>query len=154
MKIYLLADGWLGKAAHLEWAQLQNLSHDGHRVYQLPMIEDEPGADVCLIAGWKKILTPRQLRSFNCPTILNLHPSALPLYRGPRPLIRQQADRVTRSALTIHHAIPEVDAGPIVVQRFFDWPPGAPLDTIGDIIRSILPSTIDAALSYLEPTPL
>ena len=51
---------------------------------------------------------------------LNLHPSALPRYRGPDPVFRQLRAGVTRAGVTVHVATGAVDAGPVVAQRWLE----------------------------------
>ena len=55
---------------------------------------------------------------------LNLHPSALPEFRGPNPVFWQLREGVTRAGATVHVATGTVDAGPIVTQRWLDVRPG------------------------------
>lgn len=55
---------------------------------------------------------------------LNLHPSALPRFRGPNPVFWQMRAGVARAAVTLHVATGAVDAGPIVVQRWLEVAPG------------------------------
>ena len=55
---------------------------------------------------------------------LNLHPSALPRFRGPDPVFWQLRAGVARAGVTVHVATDAVDAGPIVVQRRIRVEPG------------------------------
>ena len=55
---------------------------------------------------------------------LNLHPSALPRFRGPDPVFWQLRAGIARAGVTVHVATGAVDAGPIVVQRRFGVEPG------------------------------
>ena len=55
---------------------------------------------------------------------LNLHPSALPRFRGPNPVFWQLRAGIARAGVTVHVATGAVDAGPIVVQRWIDVRPG------------------------------
>ena len=55
---------------------------------------------------------------------LNLHPSALPRYRGPDPVFWQLRDGVRRAGVTVHVATGAVDAGPVVAQRLIEVRPG------------------------------
>ena len=55
---------------------------------------------------------------------LNLHPSALPRFRGPNPVFWQLRAGVARAGVTVHVATDTVDAGPIVVQRSIEVRPG------------------------------
>ena len=45
---------------------------------------------------------------------LNLHPSALPRFRGPDPVFWQLRAGASRAGVTVHVATDDVDAGPIV----------------------------------------
>ena len=55
---------------------------------------------------------------------LNLHPSALPRFRGPNPVFWQLRAGIARAGVTVHVATGTVDAGPIVVQRSIEVRPG------------------------------
>ena len=55
---------------------------------------------------------------------LNLHPSALPRFRGPHPVFRQLRAGIARAGVTVHVATDIVDAGPIVVQGSIEVRPG------------------------------
>lgn len=48
---------------------------------------------------------------------LNIHPSPLPLYRGPEPVYWTIADGAAEAGITLHRAAPRFDAGPILAQR-------------------------------------
>ena len=59
----------------------------------------------------------------NAPTLriprhgfINVHPSLLPQYRGPEPVYWVIADGAERTGITLHRAVPKVDAGPILAQ--------------------------------------
>ncbi len=55
---------------------------------------------------------------------LNLHPSLLPLHRGPVPTIWALAEPVPRFGVTIHRLAPRIDAGAILAQQEVALPPG------------------------------
>ena len=55
---------------------------------------------------------------------LNLHPSALPRFRGPDPVFWQLRAGLGRAGVTVHVATGTVDAGPIVTQSWLAVPPG------------------------------
>ena len=67
---------------------------------------------------------------------LNLHPSALPRFRGPNPVFWQLRAGIARAGVTVHVATDAVDAGPIVVQRQVEVRPGIGADTLtGALVR-------------------
>jgi len=55
---------------------------------------------------------------------LNLHPSALPRFRGPDPVFWQLRAGIARAGVTVHVVTGAVDAGPIVAQSRLDVRPG------------------------------
>jgi methionyl-tRNA formyltransferase len=61
---------------------------------------------------------------------LNVHPSALPAYRGPDPLFWIYRHGRLRTGVTVHQLTAEFDAGPIVEQAVFDLPLGLPGDRL------------------------
>lgn len=61
---------------------------------------------------------------------LNLHPSALPRFRGPDPVFWQLRAGVTRAGVTVHVATGSVDAGPIVAQRWLKVRAGIGADAL------------------------
>lgn len=61
---------------------------------------------------------------------INVHPSALPEYRGPDPLFWIYRDGRLRCGTTVHRLTAELDAGPVIVQASFDLPLGLPGDAL------------------------
>ena len=53
-------------------------------------------------------------RALGVPTHgwMNIHPSALPARRGPEPVYWTIADGDPVAGITLHRAVPKVDAGP------------------------------------------
>ncbi|MCF8133745.1 MAG: phosphoribosylglycinamide formyltransferase [Synechococcus sp. Tobar2m-G35] len=72
-------------------------------------------ADLVVMAGWMRIVTPRLINAFP-QRLLNLHPSLLPSFRGRDGIGDALAAGVTLAGCTAHLVVPEVDAGPILVQ--------------------------------------
>ena len=103
---------------------------------------------------------------------LNLHPSALPRFRGPDPVFWQLRVGAPRAGATVHVATGAVDAGPVVAQRRLGVPPGigaaaltaalvrlgvrALVETLPDIerrIREAVPQDESAATRQPHPRP-
>ena len=72
-------------------------------------------ADLVVMAGWMRIVTPRLIAAFP-DRLLNLHPSLLPSFRGRDGIGDALAAGVTLAGCTAHLVVPEVDAGRILVQ--------------------------------------
>ena len=69
---------------------------------------------ICL-AGFMRILTPWFVSRWQ-GRMLNIHPSLLPAYKGLHTHERALADGVPRHGCTVHWVVPDLDAGPAVMQ--------------------------------------
>lgn len=67
------------------------------------------------LAGFMKVVPAEFIKNFS-GLILNLHPSLLPEYPGLESIKRAYEDQANMGC-TIHHVVPEVDAGPIIRQK-------------------------------------
>lgn len=56
---------------------------------------------------------------------INLHPSLLPLHRGPMPCFWAASDGNNEFGVTVHRLAPRIDAGAILAQRALAPPAGA-----------------------------
>ena len=79
--------------------------------------------DLLLLACLPCIVT-RATRETARLGALNLHPSALPRFRGPDPVFWQLRAGLRRVAATVHIATDTVDAGPILAQPWLEVRPG------------------------------
>ena len=73
------------------------------------------GEPVGILASYGKIIPQSVLELFS-PGIINLHPSLLPLYRGPSPIESAIANRDRKTGVTIIKLEQSMDAGPIYTQ--------------------------------------
>lgn len=69
---------------------------------------------VCL-AGFMRILTTPFVQRWQ-GKLINIHPSLLPKYPGLDTHARAIADGEAFAGCTVHYVVPEVDAGPTIVQ--------------------------------------
>jgi phosphoribosylglycinamide formyltransferase-1 len=69
---------------------------------------------VCL-AGFMRILTTPFVQRWQ-GKLINIHPSLLPKYPGLDTHARAIADGEAFAGCTVHYVVPEVDAGPVIVQ--------------------------------------
>src|SRR5262245_15954105 len=74
--------------------------------------------DVMCMASFSQILRPEE---FQIPPLgtINLHPSALPKYRGPNPYFWQHHEMDLDGAVTIHLVDEGIDTGDILLQDHF-----------------------------------
>jgi phosphoribosylglycinamide formyltransferase-1 len=71
--------------------------------------------DLVCLAGFMRLLTPWFVGRWS-GRLLNIHPSLLPEFRGLHTHRRALAANASRHGATVHFVVPELDAGPIVVQ--------------------------------------
>lgn len=76
---------------------------------------DRAAADLVVLAGFMRILTPEFVERFR-GRLLNIHPSLLPAFPGLHTHRRALAAGVRIHGCTVHFVTPELDHGPIVVQ--------------------------------------
>lgn len=74
------------------------------------------GSALCIVASYGKII-PRTVLDIPAHGVLNIHPSLLPLYRGPSPIESQILDDEKNVGVSIMLLDEEMDHGPIVVQK-------------------------------------
>ncbi len=81
----------------------------------LEALKDYPIDFICL-AGFMRILSPHFINHWP-DKIINIHPSLLPEYKGLNTHERALADGKKEAGCTIHYVVPEMDSGPIVMQK-------------------------------------
>lgn len=76
---------------------------------------DGYGADLVVLAGFMRILTPDFTARYR-GRLINIHPSLLPAYGGLNTHERALADGVKIHGCTVHFVTGDLDHGPIVIQ--------------------------------------
>lgn len=71
--------------------------------------------DLVILAGWMRVLSPVVLDAYPS-RILNIHPSLLPSFPGLNAVQQALDHGVKVTGCTVHYVVPEVDAGPIILQ--------------------------------------
>jgi phosphoribosylglycinamide formyltransferase-1 len=71
--------------------------------------------DLVCLAGFMRLLTPWFVNRWS-GRMLNIHPSLLPQFKGLHTHRRALEAGATRHGATVHFVVPEMDAGPIVMQ--------------------------------------
>lgn len=72
--------------------------------------------DLIILAGFMRILTPHFVEKWP-DKIINIHPSLLPDYKGLHTHERAINDGKTEAGCTVHYVTPELDDGPIILQK-------------------------------------
>jgi methionyl-tRNA formyltransferase len=109
--------------------------------------------DLFIVASYGKII-PEEVLALPKKGVLNVHPSLLPLYRGPSPLESALLDGLTTTGVSIMKLDKEMDHGPILVQQGFTINPLATSGTLevtsgqlgGALLVQVLPFYLDGSL--------
>ena len=112
------------------------------------------GDTVGVLSSYGRIVPTSIIELFN-PGIINVHPSLLPLYRGPSPIETAIANGDSKTGVSIMQLSAAMDAGPIYAQEVYslDGTETAPelYDTLaalgGRILINTLPQIIDGSLT-------
>ena len=92
--------------------------------------------DLICLAGFMRILTPRFLNAFP-NRVLNIHPSLLPKYKGLHTHQRAIEAGEREAGCTVHLVVPEMDAGPVVVQKRVPVLPGDDADKLAQRVLGV-----------------
>jgi len=79
--------------------------------------------DIVCLAGFMRLLTPWFVRQWD-GRMLNIHPALLPAFKGLDTHRRALEAGAAEHGATVHFVVPEMDAGPIVVQGAVPVRPG------------------------------
>ena len=71
--------------------------------------------DIVCLAGFMRLLTPWFVMRWS-GRLLNIHPALLPQFKGLHTHSRALAAGVKEHGATVHFVVPEMDAGPIILQ--------------------------------------
>jgi phosphoribosylglycinamide formyltransferase-1 len=94
------------------------------------------GVDVVAMAGFMRILEKPIFDAFP-GRVLNTHPSLLPSFRGAHAVEEALAAGVKVTGCTIHVAVAEVDAGPILAQEAVPVLDDDTIDTLHERIKAV-----------------
>ena len=107
------------------------------------------GPDLLLLACLPDIVGRATRRTARLAA-LNLHPSALPCFRGPDPVFWQLRAGIARAGVTVHVVTGAVDAGPIVAQRRLDVRPGISAEALTSALVRLGIQALVEALPCIE----
>ena len=95
---------------------------------------DAAGTVLVCLAGFMRLLSPEFVTHY-AGRLINIHPSLLPAFPGLHTHERALAAGARFSGCTVHFVVPEVDAGPIIVQAAV---PVHPDDTAEQLAARVL----------------
>lgn len=103
----------------------------------------ESDAELIVLAGFMRVLTAEFVNLWP-NRMINIHPSLLPDYKGLNTHARALADGKKEAGCTVHYVVPEMDSGPIIVQKRVPILPG---DTPDILAQRVLEQE---HLAYIE----
>lgn len=114
-------------------------------------------ADAAVLVAYGKIL-PQSIIDIFPAGIINIHPSLLPLHRGPTPIERVVLDGSTETGVSLIRLVHDMDAGPIFAQQTVSLTGDETKQALADSLLSLgsemLIEHLPAILSgTLDPTP-
>jgi methionyl-tRNA formyltransferase len=102
--------------------------------------------DVLLVYGFNWRL-PREVLELPRFGVLNVHPSALPKYRGPSPVLWAIRNGDRYMGITVHRMTTRIDAGPILAQvDDIPIPDEVTNQAVWELTKGALPDLIETAL--------
>ena len=96
---------------------IEHKEHADRQSFDAALIQkiDELGADLVVLAGFMRILTPDFIRHFE-GRLINIHPALLPAFPGLHTHERALEAGVKEHGATVHFVNEGVDEGPIICQ--------------------------------------
>ncbi|MFN3826741.1 MAG: phosphoribosylglycinamide formyltransferase [Micavibrio sp.] len=125
--------------AGIQTAIVDHKAYQGREAFEAVLQETlqkfEPLDLVCL-AGFMRILTAGFVNQWQ-GRMLNIHPSLLPAYKGLDTHARALADGCAQAGCTVHYVTPEMDDGPILVQKAVDILPDDTADSLAERVLEV-----------------
>lgn len=85
--------------------------------------------DLLVLAGFMRILTPWFVARWE-GRMINIHPSLLPLFKGTHTHRQALEAGVAEHGCSVHFVVPELDAGPVILQARVPVLPGDDEETL------------------------
>jgi phosphoribosylglycinamide formyltransferase-1 len=92
--------------------------------------------DLVCLAGFMRLLTPWFVTRWS-GRLLNIHPALLPQFKGLHTHRRALEAGVAQHGATVHFVVPEMDAGPIVLQEAVPIVAGDTEDTLAARVLAV-----------------
>lgn len=107
------------RAAGLKTAVVDHKQYQGRPAFEAALQEtilSYAPVDLVCLAGFMRILTADFVNQWTA-RMINIHPSLLPDYKGLDTHARALADGRAEAGCTVHYVTPEMDDGPVIVQK-------------------------------------
>lgn len=123
------------KEANIETSTLSHKDFNSREASDQSLIKviNQYNADVIVLAGFMRILTPAFVQNFQ-GKLLNIHPSLLPKYQGLNTHQRAIDAGDSEHGVSVHYVTEELDGGPVILQAKV---PIFPEDTADDLASRV-----------------
>ncbi|MBN9445200.1 phosphoribosylglycinamide formyltransferase [Bosea sp. (in: a-proteobacteria)] len=102
--------------------------------------------DLVVLAGFMRILTPWFVARWE-GRMINIHPSLLPLFKGTHTHRQALEAGVAEHGCSVHFVVPELDAGPVILQAKVPVLPGDDEDRLAQRVLAEEHKLYPAALA-------
>ncbi len=105
------------QTAGISTAVVDHKAYDSRTAFDQALIDkiDSVEPKLIILAGFMRILTPDFVDHYQ-NRLINIHPSLLPKYPGTNTHQRALDAHDAMHGASVHFVVPEVDAGPIIIQ--------------------------------------
>lgn len=119
------------QAAHISTTVLEHSSFPDRSAFDraLMALIDRHQPDAVILAGFMRILTADFVAHYE-GKLFNIHPSLLPRYPGLHTHQRAIDNGDAEAGASVHFVVPELDAGPLIIQAAVPVLPGDTADTL------------------------
>jgi phosphoribosylglycinamide formyltransferase-1 len=112
----------------------------------------EAGVALVCLAGFMRLVSPAFINQWP-GRMLNIHPSLLPAFKGLDAIGQSFRARAPVTGVSVHHVIPEMDEGPIVLQQAVPLFPTDSLETLETRIHHLEHQLYPAAVRRVLSEP-
>jgi phosphoribosylglycinamide formyltransferase-1 len=130
--------------------KLSRLEYDTLLIESLRRHGITSSTGLVVLAGFDRILTAEFVKEFS-GRLMNIHPALLPAFRGMHAQKQALDYGVKVSGCTVHFVVPEVDSGPIIVQKAVEVKEDDDEESLSDRIlreeHQLLPKAIQLFVS-------
>lgn len=114
---------------HTEFSDRTSFDQALHQAIQ------QANCELVCLAGFMRLLTPEFVNKWD-QRMINIHPSLLPDFKGAHAIQDAFEAGAKQTGCTVHYVIPEMDAGPIILQKSVDILPDDTIDSLAQRIHT------------------
>lgn len=109
---------------------------ESKQAYEAVILEQVKDLDYIFLAGYMRIISPYFLENYK-NTILNLHPSLLPKYKGKDAIEQAYKAGDKEIGISIHYVNEELDGGEVIAQKSLTVLDGETIEQVTERIHGL-----------------